>query len=43
MTAFLLQGKDGEYAEVLDLFKQLSEIPEMDTRYLQPWTLDKLY
>ena len=29
--------------EVLDLFKPLSEIPEMDTSYFQPWTLDKLY
>lgn len=25
------------------MFKPLSEIPEMDTSYFQPWTLDKLY
>lgn len=42
-SVFLLQGKDGEYVEVLDLFKPLSEIPELDTSYFQPWTLDKLY
>lgn len=42
-SVFLLQRKDGEYVEVLDLFKPLSEIPEMDTSYFQPWTLDKLY
>lgn len=29
--------------EMLDLFKPLSEIPEMDTSYFKPWTLDKLY
>lgn len=29
--------------EVADLFKTLSEYPEMDTGYFQPWTLDKLY
>lgn len=29
--------------EVLDLFKPLSEIPEMDTSYFQPWTLEMLY
>lgn len=42
-SVFLLQGKDGEHVEVLDLFKPLSEIPEMDTSYFQHWTLDKLY
>lgn len=29
--------------EVLDLFKPLSEIPEMDTSYFKPWTLGMLY
>lgn len=29
--------------EVLDLFKPLSEVPEMDTSHFQTWTLDKLY
>ena len=29
--------------ETVDLFKPLSEVPEMDTSYFLPWTLDKLY
>lgn len=29
--------------EVLDLFKPLSEAPEMDTSRFQAWMLDKLY
>ena len=42
-SVFLLQGKDGEHVEALDLFKPLSEIPEMDTSYFKPWTLGMLY
>ena len=29
--------------ELLDLFKPLSEFPEMDTSYFKPWTLAMLY
>lgn len=29
--------------EVTGLLRRLSEAPEADTRYFQPWTLDKLY
>lgn len=41
--SFYCKGRTGEYVELLDLFKPLSEIPEMDTSYFKPWTLGMLY
>lgn len=33
----------GQLMDLIDLFKPLSEIPELDTSHFQPWTLDKLH